>query len=96
MPVEEKEQLCRALVQKMTVGDPLNADEKSHLASCECCMSQVITTLDEAAMSKSLALGIAARGTNGDLAQARPEAKKAAAHGHEVFEREFGISLSKE
>jgi hypothetical protein len=59
-------------------------------------MSQVIRTLDEAAMSESLRLGMAAGGTNGDLTHARPEAEKAVAHGRKVFEREFGISLSKE
>jgi hypothetical protein len=88
--------MCDNLVRKMTVGDPLDVAEKSHLAGCEECMSKVVRTLDEAALSESHGLGMATGGTNGDLTHAGPEAKKALAHGRKVFEREFGISLSKE
>lgn len=89
MPVEEKNLICDAVVQKMTSGIRLDADEKAHLAICEHCMAQVITALDEAAM-RSKASG------RTDDDHERPGAKKALAHGLEVFEREFGISLSKD
>jgi hypothetical protein len=92
----EKDQTCENLVRKITTGEFLNDGEKSHLAACEGCMAQVVRMLDESAASATQGRGMAAGGTNGDLTGARPEAKKALEQGRRVFEREFGISLSKE
>jgi hypothetical protein len=95
MATQEKDQMCENLVRKITTGESLDDAEKSHLAVCEGCLVQVVRVLDESAASETHGLGMAG-GTNGDLTQARPEAKKALEHGRRVFEREFGISLSKE
>jgi hypothetical protein len=95
MATQEKDQMCNNLVRKITMGEALNDAEKSHLAACEGCMAEVVKTLDEAATGEPHSLGMAAGGTNGDVSQERPEAKKAIDHGRRVFEREFGISLSK-
>jgi hypothetical protein len=95
MATQEKDQICKDLVRKVTTGESLNDAEKSHLAACEGCMAEVVKTLDEAAAGEPHGLSMAAGGTNGDFSQARPEAKKALEHGRGVFEREFGISLSK-
>ena len=96
MPTQEKDQMCDNLVQKMTTGNSLDEAEKTHLAKCEVCMAQLVRTLDESTDREAHGLGMAAGGTNGDLAHARPEAKKAREHGGKVFEREFGITFSKD
>jgi hypothetical protein len=87
MATQEKDLMCESLVRKITTGESLDDAEKSHLAECEGCMSQVVRSLDESAAKE-------AHGLNGDVAHARPEAKKALEQGRRVFEREFGISLS--
>ena len=92
MTTQEKSRVCDNLVEKITSGEPLNELEKAHLAICECCMTQIVTTLDESAMRETHGSGA----INGDLTHARPETKKALEHGRRVFEREFGISLAKE
>ena len=93
MIIQEKDQVCKDLVWKITTSESLNDAEKSHLATCEGCMAEVVKTLDEAVVGEPHGLGMAAGGTNGDFSQARPEAKKALENGRKVFEREFGISL---
>lgn len=89
MPTQQNDQMCGNVVQKLTLGEPLDDAEKTHLATCEDCMAQIVKTLDESAASE--ANGHA--GVNGDLTHARPEAKKALEQGRKVFEREFGITL---
>ena len=96
MATQEKDQICDHLVQKMTMGEALDDAEKSHLSTCEACMAQVVKKLDESSGIRAHGLGMVAIGTNGDLTHVRPEAKKALEQGRRVFEREFGISLSKE
>jgi hypothetical protein len=95
MPTQEKDQVCENLVRKMTTGEPLDDVEKSHLAACEGCLAEVVKTLDESATREPHGLGRAASQTNGDFTQVRPEAKQALEKGRRVFEREFGIALSK-
>ena len=95
MTTQEKDQTCNNLVRKITMGESLNDAEKSHLAVCESCLAEVVRVLDESAAREPHGLGMAASEVNGDITQARPEAKKALEHGRRVFEREFGISLSK-
>jgi hypothetical protein len=87
--------MCENLVRKIMTGASLEDAEKSHLAVCEACMAEVVRMLDESAASKPLGHGMVADGTNGDLTQVRPEAKKALEQGRRVFEGEFGISLTK-
>jgi hypothetical protein len=96
MATQQKDQMCENLVRKITTGQSLDDAEKSHLAVCEGCMAQVVRRLDESAATETHGRGMAAGGNNGDLTRARPEAKKALEQGRRVFEREFGISLSKE
>ena len=88
MATEQNNQICNTLVQKLTTGVSLDEAEKSHLANCDDCMADVVRKLDELGATASA-------GRNGDLTHARPSAKKALEHGRSVFEREFGISLSK-
>jgi hypothetical protein len=95
MATQEKDQMCDGLVQKMTTGQALDETEKSHLANCEACMARVVRMLDESARSKAHGTGMVLGRTNGDLTTTRPEAKRALEQGLRVFEREFGISLSK-
>ncbi|MBX7104320.1 MAG: hypothetical protein K1X57_09565 [Gemmataceae bacterium] len=95
MPVQEKDQECGTLVQKMTAGDHLTTAEKSHLAGCEGCMLEVVRALDESAMNDWHGTGHEPAGGNGDLPQARTEARNALEQGLKLFEREFGISLAK-
>jgi hypothetical protein len=96
MATQEKDQTCDTLVQKLTKGGSLDSAEKSHLATCEDCMAQVVRMLDESVRSEAHVLGTTAIGKNGDLIDARPEAKKALDQGRRVFEREFGILLTKD
>jgi hypothetical protein len=95
MATQQNDQMCKDLVRKLTMGESLEDAEKSHLAVCEACVAEVVKTLDEAAMREPHGPGLAASGTNGDFSQVRPAAKKALEHGRRVFEREFGIALSK-
>jgi PP-loop superfamily ATP-utilizing enzyme len=95
MPTQEKNRACQDLVRKLTMGESLEDAEKSHLAVCETCMAEVVKMLDEAAASQTQGPDMALDGTNGDSSRARPEAKRALDLGCRVFEREFGISLSK-
>jgi hypothetical protein len=96
MATQEKGSICENLMQKLTTGKSLDEAEKTHLAVCESCLLQLVKTLDEATTSKAHGPGTVADGCNGNLTHARPEAMKALEHGRRVFEREFGISLTKE
>jgi hypothetical protein len=95
MATQDKDQVCNLLIRKITRGESLNDVEKSHLAACADCMAEVVRMLDEAATSQTNVLGQPDGTINGDLCRERPEAKKALEQGRRVFEREFGISLSK-
>jgi hypothetical protein len=87
MATQEKDRICATLAQKLIASESLTDAERSHLATCEQCMTQAVAMLDELAR-------------NGEHAPtdrtARPEALKALEHGRRVFEREFGISLGAE
>jgi hypothetical protein len=85
--------MCERLVRKLTMGEPLDNAEKSHLAECESCMAEVVRILDRSSATEPNGLGVAPGCTNGELNHARPEAKKAIEQGRRVFERGFGISL---
>lgn len=93
MAIQEKDQMCEKLVRKLTMGEPLETAEKSHLAECEGCMAEVVRILDRSSATEPNRLGAVPGGANGELNHARPEAKKALEQGRRVFEREFGISL---
>ena len=82
MTTQEKILHCETLVHKVTTGEPLNEAEKTHLANCEHCIAEMVRTLD----------GTVCTEVNGD----RPNAQTALKHGRRVFEREFGIMLSKD
>jgi hypothetical protein len=86
--------MCESLVQKLTAGEALDDAEKSHLAECEGCVAQIVKSLDKAAVSAAPGADLGAGEANGNRGGARPEAMKALEHGRQVFEREFGISLS--
>jgi hypothetical protein len=86
MATQEKGQTCGSVAQKLLSGNSLSEAERSHLASCEECMAQAVTMLDESRLP-------------GDPVPTDPKPRKATAareHGFRVFEREFGISLRKE
>ncbi len=93
MAIQEKDQMCEKLVQKLTTGKPLDTAERSHLAECESCMAEVIRILDRSTATEPNAVGGVPGSDNGELNHARPEAKKALEQGRRIFEREFGISL---
>ena len=95
MPTQETHQICKDVVQKLTMGKSLEDAEKSHLASCEACMAEVVKTLDEATASVPQPPSTSPGGASGDSRCARPEAKRALEKGRRVLEREFGIFLSK-
>ncbi|MBV9121904.1 MAG: hypothetical protein JO112_00925 [Planctomycetes bacterium] len=96
MAPQEQSPMCETLVRKITTGEVLSDAEKSHLATCADCLAQVVSTLGESATNRRHGLLMTTAAPNGDLVRSRPEAKKALEKGRQVFEREFGISLSKE
>jgi hypothetical protein len=81
---------CDKVIQKIIAGESLDDAEKSHLADCEHCMFQIVATLDTTSANKIHGEA------NGAIINARPEATRALERGRLVFEREFGIRLSKE
>jgi hypothetical protein len=89
VPARQTHPTCNSgdSAHKLTKGETLDAAEKSHLANCEACMTQVIRLLDKSATGETHDLGTA----KDKLVHARPEARKALEHGRQVFEREFGI-----
>jgi len=93
MAIQEKDQMCEKLVQKLTTAKPLDTAERSHLAECESCMAEVVRILDRSPATEPNGVGGIPSNGNGELNRARPEAKKALEQGRRVFEREFGISL---
>ena len=67
---------------------PLSAEAKAHFADCEICIAEVTKLLDQASQSRS---GIAQ-----DASNLPSEAQQALAHGRQVLQREFGISVASE
>jgi len=94
MVTREKDQLCINVVQKLTTYVSLNDEEKSHLAACEDCMVRIVQALDESGVVDANGREQSAE-RNGDRSSARPTAINALENGRKVFEREFGISLSR-
>jgi hypothetical protein len=92
MATHEKNPLCETLVRKLTSGVHLDDAEKLHLGACEACLAEVVRNLDESAM-KNIPVHSEA---NGATIHPRPEAITALEKGRQVFEREFGIPLSRE
>jgi hypothetical protein len=92
MAMQVKDQMCENVVRKMTTGEHLDEAEKSHLATCESCMHEIVRMLDEAA-EREHGRGMTASATDDELTHLRPELKKALEHGRRVLEREFEIVL---
>ncbi len=92
MSAQQDEHLCGAVVAKITSGQPLSPDEKTHLTECEGCMEEVIRQLDQSHGNKSTK---SVSGSNNGVSHPRNDAQQALEHGRKVFEREFGVSLLK-
>lgn len=95
MATQEQDQVCEKLVRKITTGERLDDAEKSHLAACDACMAEIVRMLDESAARQPHGLDRDTAGSNG-APPPRPDANKALEQGRRVFQREFGISLSRE
>ncbi len=92
MSSKEQEQVCSNLIEKVSSGQPLDAAEKAHMIECEECMTALVHHLDTAAAQDSSTTGTSPE----TRAHDRSEAQQALAHGTRVFQREFGLSLTKE
>jgi hypothetical protein len=81
------DQISATLVAKMTGGQRLTEDEKSHLAECEQCMKAIVEALERKRKTE---------GPGPDTDRSRPAVQGALERARQVFQREFGISLSPE
>ncbi len=84
------DQFCEKLIRKFCAGQHLNDAEKAHVADCERCIIDIMRHLDAVKERKN---GEAA---DNNSERIRAEARHALEHGRRVFEREFGISFTKE
>jgi hypothetical protein len=95
MAIQDNQQSCAALIEKVASGQALSADEKMHLVECEHCMVELVQQLNHTATTVSLSPGINGQSVTGDGARSRPEALQALEHGQRVFAREFALDLHK-
>ena len=84
--------VCAKVVEKMSSGRPLDAEEKAHMVECESCIAEIVRRLDRTAEESSKSPGMNRRSGQNDAARSRPDAKRAVEHGHRIFAREFGLS----
>ena len=89
MRTHEGDRFCAGVVEKVIAGKRLDESEKEHLASCEGCMEELVTKLDEADIQETTKPS-----GNDDHSQRRPEVEQALENARRVFSREFGISIS--
>jgi hypothetical protein len=94
MSTHEQDEVCAAIINKMALGQSLNATEKAHLSQCAGCMREVVLHLDQAVTTenKEDATDTIPTGGAARAATALPEeVRLALEHGRHVLEREFGI-----
>ena len=81
MSIEERDQVCSDLIEKMSSGQHLSDAEKAHLVGCEGCMAAVVHHLDKLPGAfPSKATTPASMADNGS-AQATIEAQQALTRG---------------
>jgi len=93
MPIDQQDQDCARLVEKIIRADffntneSLNAAEKAHLSQCPECMREVVLNLDLAAEDAAGLLGTKPELATGELS---PDVMQALEQGKRIFAREFG------
>jgi hypothetical protein len=91
MSIQELNEVCANLIQKMIQGQPLNAIERTHLSQCAGCMREVVLHLDQMAEDAAALLGTTGESGETVVAYPSPEVIEALEHGRRVFAREFGV-----
>ena len=76
-----------SLATKLLGGQHWTEAEKTHVLDCEHCLGYVLEALDRRKK---------AEGHAPESVRSRPAAQRALEHARQVFQREFGISLSTE
>ncbi len=89
MRTHEGDRVCAGVVEKVIARKRLDESEKEHLASCEGCMEELVTKLDEADIQETTKAS-----EDYDHSHRRPEVQQGLETARRVFLREFGISIS--